>query len=600
MNTMNKKVSIVTITQPERFSALLLLKDMLSEQTGKKYIHEWVIVDGSKTPEDSIVNKENIDKLRLLVSYPIVYVESDGTRTIGHARNLGNANVSGDIIVCMDDDDYYFPQRIAHAVDSLNNSDKLIAGCSANCLYDYLLDRQFKSKGYGINHSTNNAMAYKKEYLLNHRYDDTKTFAEEPSFTNNFTEPMIQLDSNKTIIVSSHTINTFNKRYILVVALMGLNPQIAPMEKTVPNKYYLAYRSLFRKEEIVLHDIVYMCGCTSIDWKPDDSSLGGSEQAVVHLTSEWVKQGKKVAVYGKVPETQHNGVDYFPFSAFPYDGKFNVLVIWRLFGIASVMHTNISANKILWDLHDNPTSVQNIGKIYELYKSKITSVMFKSEYHQNEFDTALAKENVIPNKSTYMIVPNGIRLDIFEQNPDNVQRNKYRFCYCSCYTRGLLGILKYIWPVIYAAEPRAELHVYYGMNGVKDEQFKNDMIRLLATPGVMDHGRQGSDMINREKHMSTFQLYVTNSTSEIDCISVRESLVAGCIPVISTFGVFKNRDGIRFPITNDQEYLSIGHKLALILKNKTDDNLQAIRDILIKSKTIVSWKDVATEWMKLF
>ena len=35
-----------------------------------------------------------------------------------------------DIIVCLDDDDYYPPERISEAVDKLSNSTSLIAGVS--------------------------------------------------------------------------------------------------------------------------------------------------------------------------------------------------------------------------------------------------------------------------------------------------------------------------------------------------------------------------------------------------------------------------------------------------------------------------------------
>ena len=39
---------------------------------------------------------------------------------------------------------------------------------------------------------------------------------EEMSFTDNFSEPMIQLDANKCIVVSSHNSNTFDKSCLCV------------------------------------------------------------------------------------------------------------------------------------------------------------------------------------------------------------------------------------------------------------------------------------------------------------------------------------------------------------------------------------------------
>jgi hypothetical protein len=111
----------------------------------------------------------------------------------------------------MDDDDYYPPKRIETAVSKLNKSTKQIAGCSYAYMYDYNLDKLYKFKSFGRNHSTNNCLAYKKEYLLTHKHEAGLDRGEEMSFTNNFTEPMIQLDSEDCIVISSHGSNTFDK-----------------------------------------------------------------------------------------------------------------------------------------------------------------------------------------------------------------------------------------------------------------------------------------------------------------------------------------------------------------------------------------------------
>jgi glycosyltransferase involved in cell wall biosynthesis len=181
---------------------------MIKAQTYTNII-EWVIVEGSKNKEDAIKNNELIKTLNSTVK--IVYVEYTGKK-LGELRNIGNKSCVGDIIVCMDDDDYYPPERVQHCVESLEKSGYLIAGCSALYLYEYFMGKLYKFKGFGERHSTNNCMAFKKEYLLNHKHDDGLDMAEEKSFTNNFTEPMVQLDSKKCIIVSSHNFNTLNKR----------------------------------------------------------------------------------------------------------------------------------------------------------------------------------------------------------------------------------------------------------------------------------------------------------------------------------------------------------------------------------------------------
>jgi hypothetical protein len=38
------------------------------------------------------------------------------------------------------------------------------------------------------------------------------------------------------------------------------------------------------------------------------------------------------------------------------------------------------------------------------------------------------------------------------------------------------------------------------------------------------------------------------NNSKIDCITVRESLVAGCIPLLAKHGVFLERDGVHLEL----------------------------------------------------
>ena len=183
-------VSIVTITQLKRFNCLEIARDLIKDQTYKNII-EWVVVEGSKSEADAKLNGENMKKLmeNSGLDFPIVYVEWADVK-LGELRNRGNRACKGDITVVFDDDDYYFPDRVEHAVDKLTHSSAKIAGCSAVMIYDYFLDRLYKFKPFGPNHSTNNCMAWKKEYLQNNSHDSSKEMAEEASFTKQFTEPM--------------------------------------------------------------------------------------------------------------------------------------------------------------------------------------------------------------------------------------------------------------------------------------------------------------------------------------------------------------------------------------------------------------------------
>uniref|UniRef100_A0A6C0DAE8 Glycosyltransferase 2-like domain-containing protein n=1 Tax=viral metagenome TaxID=1070528 RepID=A0A6C0DAE8_9ZZZZ len=592
-------VSLITINQLVRKDCLLNLYELIKLQTYDNII-EWIIVEGSKTKEDGDENKLNIEELmKETTSFKIIYVEYSGKK-LSDLRNLGNTKCSGDIIVCMDDDDYYPPERVSSAVESLEKSSALIAGCSDIYLYEYFLGKFYKFKGFHDKHSTNNCMAYKKEYLKNHTYEPNLDMAEEKSFTNNFTEPMVQLLSKKCIIVSSHNFNTFNKREICIGGSYGINPTLSevndhPITSYIPESIFNNMKKLFYQEEESEYDIVYYTGGFGKPWDPADKSLGGSEQAIVNLSENWAKKGLKVAVYSdilssKKQELVHNLVDYKNWKTLPFNHNFKTIILWRTNGFISGIPFNLRAKNIYWDLHDNFSEQDNTAPYYKKYGHKITKILLKSNYHKESFNKFF---KVKLDEKQYVIIPNGLSVEKFSKNWDNSERNPYRFCYVSYYTRGLPHIIPHIWYIIKQLEPRAELHLYYGME-MFDDNIKNQLKMLTAFSGVIDHGRQPIDMIVREKYMSSFQLYITNTIAEIDCISIRESLVTGCIPLISNFGVFSEREGIHFNLVENQEEMkNIALNIVKLLKDQKQLNI--LREVFKNSKTILDWANIADQ-----
>ena len=361
-------------------------------------------------------------------------------------------------------------------------------------------------------------------------------------------------------------------------------------------------KDLFYQETDSIYDIVYMTGGLCNKWDPKDKSLGGSEQAVVNLCENWVKLGKKVAVYGEILSNQsdyvnYNGVEYKNWKLFEFNHKFKTVIIWRNYGLFSCLPFEVKTNNLLWDIHDNFSNQDHSKEIYLKYKNKVTKVLLKSNFHKDEFEKHMG---IKLNKNQYLIIPNGIKVNEFSKNWDNVTRNPYRFCYVSYYVRGLEHILKGIWPTIKKMEPKAELHLYYGLEMFKDDNLINYYKQLIgSTTGVIDHGRQNTDFIVREKYLSSFQLYITNTNSEIDCISIRESLVTGCIPLISNFGVFKEREGIHFELVeHDSVLISIGKEIVKIIQ-KQQTQMNVLRNVFKKSHTILSWEDIAKKWLDI-
>ena len=135
---------------------------------------------------------------------------------LGKKRNLMHEKAKGEIIVYMDDDDYYPPERVNHAVNKLRSKPKaLAAGSSLMYIWFKNLNQIYRFGPYGPRHATAGTFAFKRRLLKDTKYDDNAELAEEKVFLKNYTIPFVQLDPTKSIICFSHDLNTFDKTKLL-------------------------------------------------------------------------------------------------------------------------------------------------------------------------------------------------------------------------------------------------------------------------------------------------------------------------------------------------------------------------------------------------
>lgn len=173
-----------------------------------KHRIEWIIVDDGTDKIGDLIEKSNIPQIR--------YFQVDKKMTLGAKRNYMHKYVKGSIVVYMDDDDYYPPERISHAVERLQANPKaLCAGASEIYIYFKHIAKMIQCGPYGPNHATAGTFAFKAELLKMTKYEEHAAVAEERAFLKDYTIPFVQLDSLKAILVFSHEHNTFDKRKML-------------------------------------------------------------------------------------------------------------------------------------------------------------------------------------------------------------------------------------------------------------------------------------------------------------------------------------------------------------------------------------------------
>ena len=206
-----------------------------NHQTYPMHRMEWIIIDdGTDKIEDLVASHPNVK-----------YFKSSEKMTLGKKRNLMHANSCGDIIVYMDDDDYYPPERVSHAVESLMaNPSILCAGSSEIYIFFKHLGSLMQFGPYGPNHATAGTFAFRRELLTHTKYNDDACLAEERFFLKDYTIPILQLDPTKVILVFSHNHNTFDKRKLLVNA----NPTFVKPTNKILDNFIRGKTSMFFKD----------------------------------------------------------------------------------------------------------------------------------------------------------------------------------------------------------------------------------------------------------------------------------------------------------------------------------------------------------------
>jgi len=181
---------------------------------------EWLILDDSTQYTYAL-------EITSTTGIKIKYQRTKEKLKLGAKRNLAHKLCSGDFIVYMDDDDFYHPQRVKHAVERLTQEGKEIAG-STSLLIFYLHDKTLWLSGpFGPNHATAGTFAMTRRFSQSHFYDNNSACNEEKEFLDNYTIPMAQLAPEKTMVCISHESNTFDKKKMRV---QGETPRMRKVE----------------------------------------------------------------------------------------------------------------------------------------------------------------------------------------------------------------------------------------------------------------------------------------------------------------------------------------------------------------------------------
>ena len=114
------RVSVCTPTYNRRRFIPFLIKCYKS-QTYPASLMEWIVVDDGTDPVGDLF--KDVEGVK--------YFYQEEKMKLGKKRNYMHKKVTGDIIVYMDDDDYYPPDRVKDAVTKLRSNHHILASGSS-------------------------------------------------------------------------------------------------------------------------------------------------------------------------------------------------------------------------------------------------------------------------------------------------------------------------------------------------------------------------------------------------------------------------------------------------------------------------------------
>mgnify|MGYP006135788755 CR=1 FL=1 len=212
VSTSLPKVSIVTLTHNRKHLFKLAIYNFNTSDYPKNKI-EWVVYDTSNDDEkvaDMLPDEADMAKMN------IKYVHDNSQITIGEARNRACSNASNDIIVFMDDDDYYFPQSVSKRVNALINNSKNIVGTrylaslAINKVISYMnAPGLYSSLGKSISPAT---LCFYKSLLTDSiKFDDENINECETLFNSIDVSLFKELGWEEIIVALSHKNNITNR-----------------------------------------------------------------------------------------------------------------------------------------------------------------------------------------------------------------------------------------------------------------------------------------------------------------------------------------------------------------------------------------------------
>ena len=642
-------VSIVTPTCNRRTIFPLAIRNFFKID----YPHdklEWIIVDDGDDPIEDLMEEYMNDKR-------IRYMKLDYKLPIGKKRNFLAALAKYPFIVHMDDDDYYPESSVTARIKVLLiNPGKQCVGCTKVRCYDLVNDETFEAADLAQDNTpftiSESTLAYTKQFWKKQRFNDLDRKTECLAFIKDRESEIINIPHVFVITQFTHFSNTINRsmlpgstkhtrqfletcdietrKFVEVLknkikadceSFTEMSEYIGQLVKKFPSKKKLKQKldraplkiqchpivchfrnSTWIKKQSSGKDIVFYCDQTFEPWTPkiaQERGVGGSEEAVIHLSDELSKLGWNVTVYnycGDITKPLKFGkVTYKPFWLWNPHDKVDILVFWRN---PSFLDLEVNCHNIILDLHD----CIHEEEFDSLRLTSVKKLFVKSNFHKSLYSR-------VPD-SKITVIPNGITND-YKNNI--IEKDPYLMINTSSPDRCLEMLLD-CFPLIKEQVPEAKFAWCYGFQGFQHEYYNKWKSRLEEKmnnlEGFVNLGRLNKEQVKELYSRASIFAYPT-LFPEIDCISMTKAIASGCVPITTNASALAEKIPTQYAISTDEKVI-MGPSLdfGITNENSRQEFVQKVVETMKNnlntstlSQNIIeqyNWISIAQKWNEEF
>jgi glycosyltransferase involved in cell wall biosynthesis len=265
-------------------------------------------------------------------------------------------------------------------------------------------------------------------------------------------------------------------------------------------------------------------------------SLGGTESSLIFLSEELAKEHEVFVINGCASEQTYKNVKYLPRDKF-YGNE----AWWKeqdpdiIVGLTAPYYSQFwkrwcpRSKLFLWvHLYSGQPATKDLGDPNKM--SHVDMVVGVSDWHCDNL-----KESYSLEKVTY--VKNAISehfQNLFESADDLLKKKQLKACYTSAPYRGL-DVLIHAIPYF---QKQLKFDIFSSMKLYQmedDQEFEKYYLYARSFDGVSYKGLLNQKNLAKEITSSAFFTYPC-TMEETFCLSLLESMAAGCKPIISNIG----------------------------------------------------------------